>query len=121
MKQNTEIDEVIAHNIKQMRVARGFTQQDVATVLGVTFQQVGKYEKLTSRIPSSKLFLLADLCGVDVNDIRDKSTTGKERLGKAQLSIMKDVSEIKDPCKLNHIKKTSKMMLECEKIENGQT
>jgi transcriptional regulator with XRE-family HTH domain len=44
----------------------GLTQQDVAKVLGVSFQQVQKYENGANRISAGRLFILARILGTDL-------------------------------------------------------
>jgi transcriptional regulator with XRE-family HTH domain len=48
------------------RVVKNFTQQRVAQLLGLTFQQVQKYEKGINRISASRLQHLAQIFGVPV-------------------------------------------------------
>ena len=49
----------IAKNLILHRVWKGFTQSQIADSIGVTFQQVQKYEKLINRISAESLI---DLC-----------------------------------------------------------
>ena len=49
-----------------MRKKRGLTQQKLAKELGLTFQQVQKYEKGTNRISASKLYDMARILDVEI-------------------------------------------------------
>lgn len=49
-----------------LRVSRGMSQTSLAATLGLTFQQVQKYEKGTNRISASKLFEIAKTLEVEV-------------------------------------------------------
>jgi transcriptional regulator with XRE-family HTH domain len=49
-----------------LRVARGLSQGKVAKKLGITFQQVQKYENGANRISVSKLYEIAGVLGVAV-------------------------------------------------------
>ena len=49
-----------------MRRQKSLSQTDLAGELGLTFQQVQKYEKGTNRISSSKLYEIANRLGVPV-------------------------------------------------------
>ena len=51
----TEQDRVIGARLRGMRDAQGLSQSDLGAVLGVTFQQIQKYEKGTNRISGSRL------------------------------------------------------------------
>jgi transcriptional regulator with XRE-family HTH domain len=62
----TNIDKVIGHNIRIRRRSRGYSQMELAELLGVTPQQVQKYEKGANRVASSRLWELAKLFEVPV-------------------------------------------------------
>jgi transcriptional regulator with XRE-family HTH domain len=47
-----------------MRLARGLSQTDVAKRLGVTFQQIQKYERGANRVGAGRLQEMANLLGV---------------------------------------------------------
>jgi transcriptional regulator with XRE-family HTH domain len=49
-----------------VRVSRGLSQSALASQLGLTFQQLQKYEKGTNRISASKLHDIAHILGVEV-------------------------------------------------------
>jgi transcriptional regulator with XRE-family HTH domain len=65
-KSPTSIDQLIGRNIRISRLAAGMTQEDLAEKIGVTFQQVQKYEKGTNRVGSGRLFEIADLLAIPV-------------------------------------------------------
>lgn len=54
-----EIDQTLAKNLKIARTDRGVSQAWVGESLGVTFQQIQKYEKAKNRISASSLYKLA--------------------------------------------------------------
>ncbi len=54
-----EIDVVIGENLKKIRRGRELTQNDLAFKIGVTFQQIQKYENAKNRISASHLIVLA--------------------------------------------------------------
>jgi DNA-binding XRE family transcriptional regulator len=53
------IDLRIAHRIRQRRLRIGMTQQKLAQIIGVVFQQAHKYEHGLSRVSASRLFHIA--------------------------------------------------------------
>ena len=55
------IDYIVSQNLRKRRLIFGLTQQEIATVLGVSVQQVQKYENGINRISSGKLYRLAHL------------------------------------------------------------
>jgi transcriptional regulator with XRE-family HTH domain len=50
------IDRRIGRNIQSCRAARGWTQTELAERIGVTYQQVQKYERGSCRVAASMLF-----------------------------------------------------------------
>jgi transcriptional regulator with XRE-family HTH domain len=60
------VDVTVGHNVRTLRVQRNVSQEKLGEALGVTFQQVQKYEKGSNRISSSKLSLIAKFFQVDV-------------------------------------------------------
>lgn len=57
----------IGHRIKSLRRAVGLSQANLGNVLGVTFQQVQKYESGRSKIAADKLHQIAQTMGVDIS------------------------------------------------------
>ena len=59
-----EIDALVGRRVRELRLQLGLTQTQLADAIGVTFQQVQKYERGSNRISASKLWLIADRLGV---------------------------------------------------------
>ena len=57
----TEINKRIGSAIKQLRLIRGMTQTDMASRLGITFQQLQKYETGKNRVSADRLVLIAEI------------------------------------------------------------
>ncbi|NBU27520.1 MAG: XRE family transcriptional regulator [Caulobacteraceae bacterium] len=53
------IDVHVGRRVRQRRKAMSITQQQLAAQLGLTFQQVQKYERGTNRVSASKLYEIA--------------------------------------------------------------
>jgi transcriptional regulator with XRE-family HTH domain len=54
----------IGNRIKMQRLARGLSQTDVAKRLGITFQQIQKYERGVNRVGAGRLQEIANLFSV---------------------------------------------------------
>lgn len=52
----TAVDRKIGERIRSRRLEIGMSQERLAHLIGVTFQQVQKYEKGVNRISASRLF-----------------------------------------------------------------
>ena len=60
------VDVHVGLRIRMRRKALGHSQQTLADALGLTFQQVQKYERGVNRVSASKLFDIARFLGVPV-------------------------------------------------------
>lgn len=61
------IDVHVGHRVRVRRSLLGMSQSQVASAIGLTFQQVQKYERGTNRVSASRLFELARLLNVPVS------------------------------------------------------
>jgi transcriptional regulator with XRE-family HTH domain len=52
--------------MRERRIMLGLTQQQMAELIGVTYQQAHKYEKGINRVASGRLYNIAQALGVDV-------------------------------------------------------
>lgn len=66
--QSTEIDRRVGERLRVYRLARGYTQKDIAERVGLSFQQVQKYEQGLNRITAGRLWQLAMILEVDIQD-----------------------------------------------------
>jgi transcriptional regulator with XRE-family HTH domain len=76
-KQPDLIDKLVGRNIRIQRLAKGLSQTELANQLGVTFQQVQKYEKGVNRIGCGRLFQIASVLSVHITDFFEGSEKGK--------------------------------------------
>jgi transcriptional regulator with XRE-family HTH domain len=60
------VDVLVGRCIRMHRLTRGMSQTDLASQLGLTFQQVQKYEKGTNRIGAGRLVRIAEILEVSV-------------------------------------------------------
>jgi transcriptional regulator with XRE-family HTH domain len=59
-------DAEIAKRLRALRLQRGLSQSELGNVIGVTFQQVQKYERGANRISASRLQRIAEMFDVPV-------------------------------------------------------
>lgn len=62
------IDVQVGKRLREFREAQGLSQTDLASALGITFQQVQKYENGHNRISASRLHAAACFLKVPVSD-----------------------------------------------------
>jgi transcriptional regulator with XRE-family HTH domain len=65
-KSPNPIDVTVGSRIRTRRLLVGMSQEKLADMLEVTFQQVQKYEKGTNRVSASRLHRIAGALGVEV-------------------------------------------------------
>lgn len=63
------VDETIGARLKAKRLARGFTLQHLGGAVGLTYQQVQKYETGRNRVASSTLLALAKALDIHPMDL----------------------------------------------------
>lgn len=68
------IDRMVGLNIRIFRLARDMSQTDLGKAIGVSFQQVQKYENGHNRVGSSRLSKIAETLGVPVSRLFDNET-----------------------------------------------
>lgn len=65
----TEFDRAMGARIKMYREAKNMSQETLAKTMGVTFQQVQKYEHGTNRVAAERLLQAAQTLEVTVTDL----------------------------------------------------
>lgn len=68
-KAPTSIDLAVGVRIRELRLSRGVTQQGLGAAIGLTFQQVQKYENGKNRLSVGRLVEIADVLGVSATDL----------------------------------------------------
>ena len=65
-KQANPVDAHVGHRVRLRRMLIGMSQERLGELLGLTFQQVQKYEKGINRIGAGRLYEVAGILGVPV-------------------------------------------------------
>lgn len=88
-KKPTEADHSVGSRIALLRTARGMSQTALGQALGVSFQQVQKYEKGRNRVGAGRLQTIADHLGVPVSSFfEDETDEGRPLDESASLSFL---------------------------------
>lgn len=80
-RQPNPVDVHVGSRVRSRRVFLRMSQERLGELLGLTFQQVQKYEKGDNRISASRLFDLARVLGVPVQYFYDRFRVGEPGLG----------------------------------------
>ena len=70
------VDQLVGRQLRKRRLQLGLSQLGVAEAIGVTFQQIQKYEGGTNRIVASRLFDLAQVLDVPIAYFFPESDAG---------------------------------------------
>jgi transcriptional regulator with XRE-family HTH domain len=62
------IEDHVGARIRERRIMVGLTQKQLATLMGVTYQQVLKYERGINRVSASRLYEIAQLLSIPITD-----------------------------------------------------
>ncbi len=72
------VDRHVGRRVCDKRIALGYNQSDLGRALGLTFQQIQKYEKGANRISASKLWDIARFFKVDIAYFFEGLTTPQQ-------------------------------------------
>src|SRR5438094_10519743 len=61
-----DIDRHVGARIRERRIMLGLTQQQLADLIGVTYQQAHKYERGINRVSAGRLFEVAQVLSVPI-------------------------------------------------------
>src|SRR5450755_906793 len=105
MKSNETTQKIDAHvgkRIRERRVMLGLTQQQLAELVGVTYQQAHKYERGINRVSAGRLFEIAQVLGVIVGHFYEgldgseaKPMTTRQRMSLELARNFAQISNIK--------------------------
>jgi transcriptional regulator with XRE-family HTH domain len=112
VKRPDPVDVEVGHRIRIERLARGLSQTALANQLGVTFQQVQKYEKGVNRVGAGRLTKIAEVLGVPVGSF----FSGKEVL---ESEVDRDVDQA-SPLKLLTVSGAFRLLRAYSEIEDSE-
>jgi transcriptional regulator with XRE-family HTH domain len=84
----TPIDKQIGNRLRQLRIDRGLTQSALGKALGITFQQIQKYEMGTNAIASSRMPALCKALAINSDELY-KLDVQIESVGTVKVAAMK--------------------------------
>jgi len=98
------IDAHVGERIRLRRTEAGLTQEQLAAALGISYQQVQKYETGANRVSAGRMLEIAHKLGIDVGDLfkglQDGSAGPPLEHGghqRAAIELVRTFSRIKDP------------------------
>ena len=73
-----DIDRHLGARMRERRIMLGLNQQQMAELIGVTYQQLYKYEKGVNRLSAGRLYTIAQALGVDVTFFFEGMDNGQD-------------------------------------------
>ena len=73
VRKSGPLDAMVGAKIRMFRINRGMSQTALAERVGVSFQQVQKYEKGANRVGASRLSQIASVLGISVGELFESS------------------------------------------------
>ena len=73
VRKSGPLDAMVGAKIRMIRINRGMSQMALAERVGVSFQQVQKYEKGANRVGASRLSQIASVLGITVGELFESS------------------------------------------------
>jgi transcriptional regulator with XRE-family HTH domain len=84
------VDVLVGQNIRICRLQKGLSQTELGERIGVTFQQIQKYEKGANRVGASRLTQIAGVLGVPLPTLFEGTPTAgqavQDQSGRALLT-----------------------------------
>jgi transcriptional regulator with XRE-family HTH domain len=65
----TNVDRQVAANIHRFRLERNLTQEKLAAALGISFQQLQKYESARNRITIGRLVSICEALEISLDEV----------------------------------------------------
>ena len=92
MRAPNPIDIHVGKRLRMRRLMLDMSQETLAASLGITFQQVQKYEKGVNRIGAGRLFEIARILGVPIDFFYDGVGASADTAAEAAPPVMEFVS-----------------------------
>ena len=114
-KKPNPIDVHVGSKIREARILHGMSQTALAERIGITFQQLQKYENAHNRVSCSRLYEIGRVLGLPVQAFFTGagSSTGvpdiEEGAGRETLNLVNDYSRL-SPALRKSIAKTAKSL-----------
>lgn len=91
-KDTTPIDAVVGRNVRFHQLAAGMSQHDLGRKVGVSFQQIQKYEKGINRLGAGRLVRIAQIFDVHISVLFDGASAvpREKRSGKRLGELIAD-------------------------------
>lgn len=116
-KTRQQIDKHVGANIRKQRTLMGMSQTDLGNAVGLTFQQIQKYEKGTNRVSASMMWSFGKALGMQPERFFEGlNEKGMDRAGpdilanREVLEVAKSFATLKSPAMRRDVSKLIRTM-----------
>ncbi len=97
------VDKYVGSRVRMRRIMLGMSQEKLGEALGLTFQQVQKYEKGTNRVGASRLQQISEILQVPVSFLFDGGPSGSANAdgfgeGASPTYVSDFLATVRGPC-----------------------
>ena len=90
----------VGRKVREARAVKGFSQEKLGNILGVSFQQVQKYEKGSNRIGGSRLWAISQALDVPIayffDGLENESGAEQKHLPRRIIQLASQIDSIKN-------------------------
>jgi len=116
-----DIERHVGQRIRERRTMLGLTQQQLADLIGVTYQQAHKYERGINRVSAGRLYELARVLSVDVgffferiDDAETETLPARQRMC---LDLARNFARIRDERQQEALAQLTRILADKEETE----
>ena len=84
------VDLHVGSKLREIRLKRGLSQERLAEEMGITFQQVQKYEKGLNRIGASRLWDLSQVLGEPISYFYEGMNEDEKNKSPRKINLLRD-------------------------------
>jgi transcriptional regulator with XRE-family HTH domain len=118
IKQPNPVDVYVGKKIREARISQGLSQSALADMIGITFQQLQKYENAHNRVSCSRLYAISLVLDMPVQaffaGVKSGEIDAQEQSGQPQPNTLDLVSAYSrlSPALRKTLSKTAKSLAE---------
>ena len=120
MRKATSLDVIIGSRLRAQRLSHKLSQDELAQSLGISFQQVQKYESGTNRISASRLKQVSDVLRVPISswfgDDKRPSKKQPELTAHAFITSARAIKLLKSFAQIEDAKAQNLVVELCERL-----
>ena len=88
------IDVFAGNRVRELRLMKGWTEKQLAKKIGVTFQQLQKYESAANRISASRLYLICKALNITISEFFSELYSRRRKQGKT-MEILESIEVVR--------------------------